>query len=409
MEADLTPAALTVAPLAWRKPAGGAATGTARLILSKDKLTGIDRLALDGAGIQVRGSISAVGGKLDVVRLDRAVIGRTDVKGTIRLPRIGPIGVDIAGPALDISSKLLEKLSKRDPTAAEPPAGPAWSMRGRFDRVFLARDQIANQVTVEAEHDGRLFRGLLIAGSGGGGKPFSMQIGQGQAANGRPVRRVTIDAADAGNLLGGLDITDTIQGGALTVAGDFNDTTRDHTLSGTLELTDFRVTRAPALGKLLQAVTLYGLVDALSGPGLSFTRLTAPFQFNDDMLMFHDAMAFSPSLGLTAKGRIDRNADRLDVQGTLVPAYVFNSLLGRIPFIGGLFSVEKGGGLFAMNYSLRGPADNPTIAANPLSVVTPGILRGMFGMFDRAPSGPRPAGPQPPLDRETSGGNAQQP
>ena len=33
----------------------------------------------------------------------------------------------------------------------------------------------------------------------------------------------------------------------MTVSGDFDDTTANHTLSGTLDLTDFRVARAPAL------------------------------------------------------------------------------------------------------------------------------------------------------------------
>ena len=109
-------------------------------------------------------------------------------------------------------------------------------------------------------------------------------------------------------------------------------------------------------------MTLYGLVDALGGPGLSFNRLTAPFQFDDDTLALHDARAFSPSLGVTVQGRLDRTGDRLDLDGTLVPAYVFNSLLGKIPLIGGLFSAEKGGGLFAMNYSLHGPMDNPRLS-----------------------------------------------
>jgi hypothetical protein len=155
---------------------------------------------------------------------------------------------------------------------------------------------------------------------------------------------------------------------------------------------------------LLQAVTLYGLVDVLSGPGMSFSQLTAPFQLNADALVLRDVRAFSPSLGLTAAGRINRGDDQLDLEGTLVPAYAFNSLPGRIPLLGRLFSPEEGGGLFAISYSLHGPIDNPTVVANPLSVVTPGILRGMFGMFDQA----TPAR-QLPLDRDGVGGNAQKP
>ena len=39
-----------------------------------------------------------------------------------------------------------------------------------------------------------------------------------------------------------------------------------------------------------------------------------------------------------------------------------------------------------MSYSLSGPIDNPAVVANPLSALTPGILRGMFGLFDRGPA-----------------------
>jgi hypothetical protein len=38
--------------------------------------------------------------------------------------------------------------------------------------------------------------------------------------------------------------------------------------------------------------------------------------------------------------------------------------------------------------------------ANPLSALTPGILRGMFGLFDQTP-----AARQTPLDHAGTGGN----
>jgi hypothetical protein len=411
-DADLTQAELNVAPLAWRKPVGGAAKASARLVLSKDRLVSIGPVSVDGAGIQVMGAVTLSDGKPDTIRLDNVVLGRTDVRGTIRLPPNAPIGVDLTGPSLDVAAKLQEKSPKRDPAALPPPPGPAWSMRGRFDRVYLAHDQIANQVMASGESDGRAIRDLAITGKIGAGKPFAFRIAQDPVATGpargRTVRRLSINAQDAGSFLQGMGITGEIKGGALLIGGEFDDATPRHSLSGTLEISDFRVSNAPALGKLLQAVTLYGLLDALGGPGLRFDRLTAPFQFDDDTLVLRDARAFSPSLGLTAKGRIDRADDRLDLEGTVVPAYVFNSVLGRIPVIGRLFSVEKGGGVFAMNYSLSGPMDNPTVVANPLSVLTPGILRGMFGLFDRGPAESQVApNIQTPLDRPATAGNVQ--
>ena len=144
---------------------------------------------------------------------------------------------------------------------------------------------------------------------------------------------------------------------------------------------DFRIHDAPALGKLLQAMTLYGLVDVMRGPGLGFSRLVAPFRLTDDALDLTDARAFSPSLGLTMKGRLDLNAERVDMQGTIVPAYFFNSLLGNIPLVGKLFSPERGGGVFAASYTLRGRLADPDVSINPLAALTPGFLRGLFGLF----------------------------
>jgi hypothetical protein len=37
--------------------------------------------------------------------------------------------------------------------------------------------------------------------------------------------------------------------------------------------------------------------------------------------------------------------------------------------------------VFAASYTVRGPLDNPEISVNPLSALTPGFLRGLFGLF----------------------------
>ena len=134
-------------------------------------------------------------------------------------------------------------------------------------------------------------------------------------------------------------------------------------------------------------MTLYGLVEALQGPGLGFNRLIAPFRLSDDVLELADARAFSASLGMTAKGRIDTGGQTIALEGTIVPAYFFNTLLGRIPFVGRLFSPERGGGLIAFNYGMTGSLDDPSVSVNPLIALTPGVLRGLFGLFDNVPKG----------------------
>ncbi len=376
LEADLTGAVVLVQPLAWQKPAGSAAKASARLRLSKDRLISIDDIIADGVGASVRGSAEVINGRVSALRLDRVRFGRTDMSGTVRLLPGGPIVVALSGPILDVAAKLVEKTPPRDKTKPEPPPRPAWTLSGTFGRVLLANDIAALNVRVDAANDGRVFGRLHIAGATEPAAPFSIAIGADKSARG-----MTATAADAGAFLRGLDAARSMQGGALTLNGTFDDTNAAHALTGTAEITDFRVRGAPALGKLLQAMTLYGLVDVVRGPGLGFARLTAPFVLTDDDIELREARAFSTSLGMTAKGHLDMHAETVDLEGTIVPAYFFNSLLGKIPFVGGLFRTEEGSGLFAASYTIKGSLNDPSVFVNPLSMLTPGFLRGVFGIF----------------------------
>ena len=283
------------------------------------------------------------------------------------------------------------RTSRPNPPRAKDakPTGPAWTLNGRFDRVLLARGQYAAGVAANIVNDGQIYRSLSVTGTTAPAGSFSLQVSpaapMAMSSPGNPAsggsRRLMVTAENAGALLRGLGIARTLEGGQLSVGGRFDDSTAAHRLSGTAEIKDFRVRNASGFGKLLQAMTLYGLVDVLRGPGIGFSQLTAPFQLNDGHLELDDARAFSSSLGLTAKGHIDLDDERIDMEGTIVPAYFFNSLLGNIPLIGRLFSPEQGGGLFAARYSLRGSLEDPAVFVNPLSALTPGFLRQIFGIF----------------------------
>jgi len=379
VDAGLTGATLTVAPLDWRKPPGSAAHATAQLLLQHDRLTGIDGIEVQGDGLLLRGGASCDDGRISVVRLDRVTLGRTEMRGTVQLPaspRASPIVVRVTGPMLDLSARLARPNTGRQAPQPEPPPGPPWTLDARFDRVMMAGDYVFAPVTVRAENNGSVFQRLRVEGKTRDEAAFALEIG---GTGG--VRQLTVTATNGGDLLRALDVTDTMQDGTLKVSGTYDDASPGHPLHGTAELTQFRIARAAGLGKLLQAMTLYGMVDVLRGPGLAFTNMVAPFTLSDDVLELADARAFSSSLGLTVRGRIDIDSDSLDLQGTIVPAYFFNSLLGNVPLIGRLFSPERGGGVFAASYSLHGKLDDPDVTVNPLSALTPGFLRGVFGIF----------------------------
>ncbi len=374
--ADLTAAELVVAALEWRKPREVPAKASARVLLDHDRLTGIDGVQLDGDSLMLRGRADFSDGRLSKLRMDRVVLGQTVAQGTLDLSATGAITGSVSGATLDLGPRLGRRATPSPSRRTEPPPGPPWRLDAKFDRVLMAQGRVASDVVLHAENDGRVVQQLRFAGRTGTRAPFLVQI-----APDRGGRRLTASADDAGELLRGLDYVRSMEGGKLSVEARYDDAQPGRPLSGTAELDDFRIRDAPALGRLLQAMTLYGLVQVMQGPGLGFSRLVAPFRLTDAALDLADARAFSSSLGLTMKGRLDRDADQIDMQGTIVPAYFFNSLLGNIPLVGKLFSPERGGGVFAASYTLHGRLADPEVSVNPLAALTPGFLRGLFQLF----------------------------
>jgi hypothetical protein len=207
-------------------------------------------------------------------------------------------------------------------------------------------------------------------------------------------RHLRLNAADGGALLAALDLAKVIRGGRLTVNASYGEVRPGAALTGTAELENFVLRDAPTVGKVLQALSIYGVIEAMQGGrGLTFRQLTAPFSLTPEALTLTDARAFSASLGVTAKGKVWREAKTAELEGTVVPSYLFNTLLGRIPVIGKLFSPEVGGGLIAATWRVQGRLADPQVSVNPLAALTPGALRGLFGLgaqrSEGAPTGGR--------------------
>ena len=99
------------------------------------------------------------------------------------------------------------------------------------------------------------------------------------------------------------------------------------------------------------------------------------------------------SVGLTFEGKIDKREDLTDIGGTVVPVTFVNDFISNIPLIGTLLTGGEGA-LIAATYSIKGPVKTPTVMVNPLSALTPGILRRIFFEESKADRAPDSAGPQ---------------
>ena len=384
LDADLAQAALKTA-FGWEKSAGSPASAGVRLAWSKGVLVGVDHLHAEGPGLLIASHARLEAEHAHALVLDRLELGRTRAHGEIGFPArpADPLTVSLAGAMLDVSSYLDEPQTQRAETLptredeappAEAQRGQAWRARLDFVQVQLAQGKILSPLVVSAQSDGlHVTHADIRAGAPGDIIATISPEGAG--------RRLFVKSTDAGVFLRAMGVADNLEGGDLQLDGVFADSQPGDPLTGTATLSNFTLRTAPAIGRLLQAMTLYGLTDALRGPGLHFSKLVAPYRWSRRVLTLKNARAFSPSLGLTAEGDIDLRRRVAAVKGTVVPAYFFNQLLGNLPLIGKIFSPEKGGGVFAARYSVTGPLANPKVGVNPLAALTPGFLREGFGLL----------------------------
>ncbi len=395
LAADLAAARLAVAGLGWEKPVGTPGRATTTLRLEGKALTGMEAIRVEAPDLALRGSARfGPANRVAEVRIEDLRLAGSRLAGSIARPEQagGPWRATLRGPLLDLRSALRpgRAAAARDPDGARQ---PPLALDLRAERVTLGGRGDLHGVMATVRTDARgMLREAQASGrtaptaAEGGAFAFTL-VPHGEA------RQLRLTAADAGALLAALDLTEAIQGGRLQANASYAELRPGAPLAGTAELDAFVVRDAPALGKLLQAVTLYGMVEAMQGgTGLSFLRAVVPFTLTPEAMTLADARAFSASLGLTAKGVLWRERGLLEMEGTVVPAYFFNQLLGNIPLVGRLFSPEAGGGLFAATYRVQGPVADPSVSVNPLAALTPGFLRGIFGLAEQGAGDAGPAG-----------------
>ncbi|MFZ4541583.1 MAG: AsmA-like C-terminal domain-containing protein [Rickettsiales bacterium] len=201
-------------------------------------------------------------------------------------------------------------------------------------------------------------------------------------------RHFAMTANDAGATLKAFDITDRMTRGKLSMEGDYDDKKTPPQLDARLIINDFTLQNSQVLGRILSIASLTGVANALTGSGIDFEKLSANIASQGGLMSIDKGMANGAAIGITIAGTVDTNTSKLNLKGVLVPAYALNSIVGKIPVIG-LLAGGEGEGLIGFNFSVRGSYADPDVMVNPLSGLTPGFLRGIFGVFDgKAPKTP---------------------
>jgi hypothetical protein len=396
---DLANTTVKAPELDWSRAPGKKLNAKMRLVLRRDTLVELQGIDAAGEGVALRGRVGfdADGRTIREVDLSRALLdGRMDLDN-LRVRRdpaaAGGRGGDryeAKGKFLDVEPFLKDK-SPPDPNRAD------FGLRGEFDRLKLGAGRELRAASIDGQRGQRLWERLrlsaqldpstpLPAGAQSASVPFQFDLDP--DADG--MQRLTASSPDAGAVLKALDITPNMVGGSLSARGRTDPVRPDQAIAGTLAIDNFRLVNAPAMAKLLSVALLTGVLDSLRGEGIGFSRLDTEFTWADPKIEIKDLRMYGASIGFTANGFVDLEADQIDVAGTIVPAYAVNSILGNIPLLGDLLAGQRGGGIFAANYTAKGPASDADVRINPLSTLAPGFLRRLFGVFGGA-NAPAPA------------------
>lgn len=382
VSADLTNAAFDMLKMGWSKAQGVAGMAKASLKIANGVVTAIPTISIAAGDMSVEGHAAYApdGSGLEKLELARVKFGRNDVAVTVtQRAEDGGWNAAIRGAGVDIQPIWEDVIgSDKKSFGKDVSARLRLGIVLSIDKVWLAPDRSLGAVSGTFRHDGNRWRTIKLKGLVGNQKPFDLDV--------RPIqngdRALAMRANDAGALLKTLDFYDNMQGGVLEIVGTYHDNEPGQPLKGRALVRDYRVIEAPVLARLLSVLALTGILDELRGDGLGFSQLDLPFTLRDGLLAIDNVKAFGPSLGFTATGKVYTDADMVDVQGTIVPAYAINSAFGHIPLLGSLFTGgEKGGGVFAATYNMTGQREDPKISVNPLTALAPGFLRNLFGLF----------------------------
>jgi hypothetical protein len=187
----------------------------------------------------------------------------------------------------------------------------------------------------------------------------------------KQVLNVQID--DLGQTLRVLGAYDNLQGGKLAGSITY---TGPRTGQGRLTLTNFELRRMPTLMRLLSLISLEQLVAGTDT--LIFNKAIFPVRQEGPNMVLDNATMEGPSMSLKLKGSYNQAQSTLNMAGQLAPAIPFNRLVTKIPLLGTLLSGSQDG-LVVADFTLTGPTANLDISVQPLSIVTPGLLKDLFG------------------------------
>ncbi len=360
VNSDLVGAVLRVPALQWVKTTNTA--GELKMVGQFGAVPTVDSLSLVAPGLQAQGKIDFNDdGTMRALILNDLKAGRwLDTAATILLTNSGAATISLHGGALDLRNISLAGGSSGASSSGNP-------IDVRLDKLTIITGLALTGFTAKLQPKNGLwgsFSGQVNGGTSITGQMFPQKHGT----------AFEINATDAGRVLASADLLENIYGGSMRVV--IIPRQGEGHYDGTLSIEQTKMRGASAMASLLNAISVVGLVQQLDGEGIYFSTVEGQFLMRPNGVQLKDISAVGPSMGLTLDGWYDSANKTVDFEGVTTPIYLLNGVFERV--LGPLFGRRKGEGLFSFTYRMKGPAKNPRVAVNPLSILTPDAFREVF-------------------------------
>ncbi len=394
-DVDLTRTSLRPQLAEWSKGVGTPGRASGEVVLNGGDLQSIDHLKLSAPGLDAAGDITFTdGSRLKTARLSHVKYREFDLTDLRMTQQTESLQVSVGGGTIDVRPWISQDhnpVDKANTSLRKADAPPKTVVTlTNLQRVILPDGDLRN-VTATIDNSQKIFYidltgTLYVGGRVEGQVAIAFQSKQGSG------RRGSLTIADAGSMLRALGAGDYVEGGTLSWRGQTPPGQPEALLAGTLSVGAFKVKEVPPALKVIMVAGLTGIEDALSGPGVSFDKLTGDLSIKGDRFSSKQLRAIGLALGIFASGTVDISEDRIDIEGKVVPAYAINSFLDKIPVLGWVITGGEDQGLFAVSYDVEGSLKEPRITINPISALTPPVLRSLVEAItdgddsDRRPS-----------------------
>ncbi len=354
VRSDLAGIALSLPPLAWQLSAER--TGDFAATIRLGPQPAVTSLTMEAASLTLDGEVSfTADGSLERLTARRFRLGQwLDVQGAL-------VGRGNAAPGIEVASGVLDFRFMPSLANSGGASGDVGPLSLRLDRMQITGGIALTDL--RSDLDGGSMSGDF-RGSVNGGTQVNGQLVP--SANGPSVR---LRSDDGGGVMRATGIFENLYGGSLDLVLAARPE-RGH-YDGRLTIDSPRLRDAPVMAELLNAISVVGLLEQLSGDGINMGEVSAEFRIAPDRISVTQGAAVGPAMGISMDGVYDVASGRYEMQGVVSPLYVVNGLLGA------LFAPRREG-LFGFNYRLVGSAEETRVSVNPLSILTPGIFREIF-------------------------------